>query len=151
MIVTGPLMEPGRAAALRARARAHASLTVIDFDPELPALLAAADVVVSMAGYNSMSEILRSGVPSVVVPRTRPRLEQWMRASALQALGLCRVIHPDEASPGRLRSEIMDALATGQRRAVLPLGMDGVSCVSEEVRALLDHRCSGRRRPAWVP
>jgi len=145
LILTGPLMNGDLAASLRARARGRPGVTVIDFDPDLPALLAAADVVVSMAGYNTMSEILRSGVPAVVVPRVHPRLEQWMRASALQALGLCRVVPPAEATGERLRAEVEAALAKGLRSAPLPFGMDGVRCVSQELRALIEDRLDSLR------
>jgi len=45
---------------------------------------------VAMAGYNTCAEILQSGKPSVLLPRTHPRMEQAIRAERFQELGLAR-------------------------------------------------------------
>ena len=46
------------------------SVKVQRFHRNIPELLTRADAVVSMAGYNSCAEILRSGVPAVLLPRS---------------------------------------------------------------------------------
>jgi hypothetical protein len=55
-----------------------------------------------MGGYNATIEALSFGKPTLIVPRVRPRLEQWIRAERLRVLGLVDVLHPDELSPDRL-------------------------------------------------
>lgn len=144
LAVTGPLMSYQLAADLQERARALPRVRLIEFEPDLPALVRAADVVVSMAGYNSMTEILAANVPAVVVPRVVPRLEQWIRACAMSERGLCRVVHPDEATGERLALEIEAALAAGPRLDALPFRTDGAARVSQEVRDLIDERLARR-------
>src|SRR5688572_17227395 len=61
LVVTGPLMARGkRDQLLGSLSRKH--LTVIEFTPDLISYLAAADLVVSMAGYNTVCEMLSLGV-----------------------------------------------------------------------------------------
>jgi predicted glycosyltransferase len=139
-VVTGPLMHHAAAARIRERARLLSRVRVVEFDPELPLLLDAADAVLSMAGYNSTLEILASGAPAVFVPRTRPRREQWIRATAMERLGLCEVVDPDHATPRRLASALRAALARGRRTEPLPLELNGARNVSREVQMLLDER-----------
>lgn len=146
VVVTGPLMDGGSTRALNAKAETIPSVTTQEFEPDLPSLVAAADCVVSMAGYNSMTEILAAGTPAVVVPRVAPRLEQWIRAEAMSERGLCTMLHPDEADPAALLAAIAGALARGRRTEPLPFSTDGASRVSEEMRALVAQRVPVVRR-----
>ena len=54
--------------------------------------MAAASGIVAMGGYNTFCEILSFDKPALIVPRTEPRLEQYIRASRAQALGLTRML-----------------------------------------------------------
>jgi predicted glycosyltransferase len=114
IVVTGPLMSPGkRAKVAELAARCH-DVQVVDFTPDLPDLWRAADVAVSMGGYNSVAEILLAGTPCVIVPRVRPRLEQWIRAKALEARGLVATVDPDTLTPERLVESALVAMASGR-------------------------------------
>ena len=42
-----------------------------------------------MGGYNTFCEILSFGKPALLVPRTTPRLEQYLRAERAQRWGWC--------------------------------------------------------------
>lgn len=72
------------------------------FCSDLPAALAQADAVVSMAGYNTTCEILETGAAAILVPRVWPREEQWLRASALARSGHAQCIHPDDLTSNSL-------------------------------------------------
>ena len=48
-----------------------------------------------MGGYNTFCEILSFDKPALIVPRTKPRLEQYIRASRAQDLGLVRMMLDD--------------------------------------------------------
>ena len=48
-----------------------------------------------MGGYNTFCEVLSFDKPALVVPRTAPRLEQHIRASRAQDLGLIRMLSDD--------------------------------------------------------
>ncbi|MFQ5350456.1 MAG: glycosyltransferase family protein [Thermoanaerobaculia bacterium] len=99
-----------------------ATTAVRAFEPRLADWLATSDVVVSMAGYNTVCEILESGRRAVLVPRVWPRQEQWLRALRWQREGRVRVIHPGRLSAGALWREIERVLA---EPAPVPLGLGG--------------------------
>jgi len=127
LIVTGPLMAQNKRLLLRSASnREH--LEVIEFTPDLVSYLAAADLVVSMAGYNSVCEILSLGVRALLVPRVRPRLEQQIRAERMAERGLARVLLPEDLSPERLAGEIKAALAWPPPKVMLDL--NGLARVS---------------------
>ena len=51
--------------------------------------------VVAMGGYNTFCEILSFDKKAIIVPRTRPRLEQFIRARAARNLGLIEMLDAD--------------------------------------------------------
>lgn len=115
VIVTGPLHSGGRQNILR-QAAAEAGVGFRSFVPGLQNWFSAVDAVVSMAGYNTVTEIVFAGTPSVCVPRTEPRTEQLLRATAFERLGLLRCLDPLDISPERLAEAIREALAGDRRR-----------------------------------
>lgn len=110
IVVLGPLMNPGAAARLRDRAEALDHVYVHDAHPDLRCLLSASDAVVSMAGYNTCTEIIRSRVPSVLLPRVFPRQEQKIRAERLANLGLANTLAEPDADA--LREAVEAALVS---------------------------------------
>jgi predicted glycosyltransferase len=139
-IVTGPFMPVGDSERLRRASEGLEGVRVVDFHPDLTSVMASADVVVSMAGYNSICEILSLGRRAVVVPRVRPRREQLIRASALASRGLVRMIRPESLTPQTLAAEVTAVLRDPPARA-LPR-FDGLSALARELERLL-----GRERP----
>jgi predicted glycosyltransferase len=105
VLVTGPLMAPTDQFAL-AEASARQGVTCMNFVKDLPALLAGADVVMSMAGYNTVCEVLAAGTPAVLVPRVVPRREQLIRATELAQRELVCTVLPSEATGRRLAAAI---------------------------------------------
>lgn len=95
------------------------SVIVRDFEGDMMTCISAADVVVSMGGYNTICEILTSRKPAVVVPRARPVAEQWIRAQRMAAQGLFQTIHPDELQPTTLMSAVTQALTSGSNETEL--------------------------------
>jgi len=83
LLVTGPMMPSADRAELSSLA-AHAGLELIRSSTSMLSLIAAADVVVSMGGYNSVVESLSARRPLVIFPRTAPRQEQLIRARRFQ-------------------------------------------------------------------
>lgn len=90
---------------------------MLDFVVECERLIAGADAVVSMGGYNTVCEVLAAGTRAVVVPRVRPRAEQLVRAERLAQRGLIDMIHPDDLAPEGIGAW----LASGRARSVLPV------------------------------
>jgi UDP-N-acetylglucosamine--N-acetylmuramyl-(pentapeptide) pyrophosphoryl-undecaprenol N-acetylglucosamine transferase len=73
-------------------------------------LLAAADLVVSRAGANSLFELLALGKPNLLVPLS-PRVsrgDQVENAEFARAHGFSRVLDEDDLSPERLIAEVFE-------------------------------------------
>src|SRR5438128_7815009 len=94
LLVFGPFMLPDRQAAFATRAARVPKLRAITFDARLENLMARAAGIVAMGGYNTFCEILSFDKPALIVPRTTPRLEQFIRAQRAAELGLVAVL-PD--------------------------------------------------------
>jgi predicted glycosyltransferase len=95
---------------------------VVSFDSNVPKAMREADVVVSMAGYNTVCEALALGLPLVLVPRTWPRQEQLLRARALAVKGRAEVVLPHELTPARLWRAVESALSCPAPSPAMPTG-----------------------------
>jgi len=143
IVLLGPDMPVAERRNLRARLRRPDDrVLVLDFHPDLPALLALSTASVSMGGYNTVCEVVSAAKPALIVPRIEPREEQWMRAKALEKLGLVRVLHPSSLSAETLEHEVrtlLDCAGNGWNPA-LPDGFDfaGASRITKRVRKHLD-------------
>lgn len=102
LILAGPQMAADTLDELRGRAARAKRVRVLRFLAEPAPLLGHADRLITMGGYNSTLEAVSFGKPALIVPRVRPRQEQWIRADRFRALGLLDVLHPDDLSPQRL-------------------------------------------------
>lgn len=136
VVVAGPFARAAERHRLAEMAADGSRARLIPFVPDITAYMAAADVVVSMAGYNSICELVSLRRPAVIVPRVEPRLEQLIRARAVTRLGAARMIHPGELTPRRLLDEVNALL---ERPPSLPaaLTLDGLARVSEELESAL--------------
>jgi predicted glycosyltransferase len=105
VVVTGPMMSPGEVRRLRSAASGLDAL-VVEFRPDMADVLAGARAVIAMAGYNTVAELIASGVPALLVPRTFPRREQLNRARRWAERGRVRMLEPAQLDPARLRDEI---------------------------------------------
>jgi len=84
--------------------------------------IAAADLVVCMAGYNTLSEVLFLKKKALVVPRSGPSAEQRMRAELFAARHLVDVLDPNDLSPETLAERLIADL----ERNDYPAGGDAV-------------------------
>lgn len=111
-LLAGEALAPASFA--RLRARAPAGVTVERARADFPALLAGAALSISQAGYNTVADLLRARVPTVLVPFAEAReTEQTVRAQALAARGLARVVAAEALSPTRLAGAVDAAFAAG--------------------------------------
>jgi predicted glycosyltransferase len=108
-VVTGPFMPHEARHELADKARGL-PVVVRRFRDDAAELLRAADVVVSMAGYNTICEILQYAPRAVVVPRPGPSAEQTIRTRILHERGWLHAIHPSEVTAARLAETISHAL-----------------------------------------
>ncbi|HEX2186538.1 MAG TPA: glycosyltransferase [Chloroflexota bacterium] len=108
VVLTGPNMPAADRAALAARSGSAPVQLLASGDTR--ALLRRASAVVTMAGYNTICELLQARKKALVVPRAGPSAEQRMRSQLLAQRGLARVVDPDALTPDRLALELMRLL-----------------------------------------
>lgn len=145
LMVLGPFMQPERQAEFMARARRLSNVEMITFDARMETLIQGAVGVVAMGGYNTFCEILSFDKPALIVPRTAPRLEQYIRASRAQALGLVRVLVDGRARDPQVMASALRQLPQQNRpsEVVVPGLLDGLGNLNRLVER--------RLRPRFVP
>jgi predicted glycosyltransferase len=137
----GPQMPDVRRTQILGRFGNLTDVSFRDFEPDLTPYYAEADVVVSMAGYNTICELLSFGKRAVLVPREKPVSEQLIRARLLASRGLFDVIEPGELTPGRLMGQVLAALEQGPPAAP-DLDLSGLQRIRERSRQLLNSQGS---------
>lgn len=109
VLVVGPMMPAADVARLQKRA-AEVGARVERERSDMESVLAGARAVVAMAGYSTVAEILGSGTPALLVPRSFPREEQLIRARHWAAAGRVEMLDPGELDPIRLGRAISELL-----------------------------------------
>lgn len=146
VLVYGPFLSGDTRDAFEARVAALGGrVTATGFDSRIESLFAGAEGVVSMGGYNTFCEVLSFDKRAVIVPRTKPRLEQWIRANRAEELGLVRNLDQfrDGLNPQSMIAAIR-AIPTQQRPSEAGADglLDGLDVVIERARHLMSRRVS---------
>ena len=136
-VIFGPQMPEARRAAILNQFDYLADVTFVDFEPDLTRRYAEADVVVSMAGYNTVCELLSFARRAILVPRAEPVMEQLIRARLLAALELFDLIEPQELTAEVLIGKVLASFKPMAVEAT-PLDLDGLPRIRQRVRDLLD-------------
>ena len=139
LLICGPELPDAQRRELLQLAAECPQLSIKEFSDDLMGDLDAADLVVSMAGYNTICEILTLKKRAIVVPRVKPVQEQWIRARRLAEHGLLRAIHPDDLSGACLLTAVHEEL---DRRNVFARGlyqvdMNGMEHIAGHIAELL--------------
>lgn len=143
LIVCGPEMPESQRERLQQLSNADSRIAFYEFAGDMVGLMAMADVIVSMGGYNSVCEILSLNKRAIVIPRYRPTEEQWIRADRMSRLGYFKTIHPDELTPELLLNNLTECLLANQTIPDIPeINLDGLPFVAARIRSLLFDRVS---------
>ena len=142
LIVFGPFMRPRRREQFRMRIARLDRVEAITFDARFENLMARAAGVVAMGGYNTFCEILTFDKPAVIVPRRRPRLEQTIRASRAEQLGLVRMLSDERGRDPAAMAEALRGIASQPRPSdvVVPGLLEGLDNIHRLVERWLDPR-----------
>ena len=141
LIVFGPFMSAAEREAFKERAGKFRNIRTLTFTNNLGALMKRAAGVVAMGGYNTFCEILSFDKKAIIVPRTKPRLEQFIRARAARNVGLIEMLDAE-------RGRDPHAMATALRQlpqqglpsdVVVPGLLDGLPNVWRLVAKQLAH------------
>lgn len=106
ILVTGPFLPKRQWKCIDKRAR-NLGIDSHRFYRRMVDLMAAADLVVSMGGYNTTCEILTQASVSLLIPREEPRKEQLIRAQVLQRQNLVDYIPWNELTPALLKQKVL--------------------------------------------
>ncbi|RMH02144.1 MAG: glycosyltransferase [Chloroflexi bacterium] len=134
LLVTGPLMSHQKRYQLQNLCPPE-GVTLMEFTPDLLSYMNAADLVISMAGYNTVCEILSLKKRAILIPRMHTRAEQKIRAEQLAKRKMVQMILPDALTPHLLWETI-------SRNLLLPppeqtLDINGLAHVSYAIAELL--------------
>lgn len=139
LLVLGPFMRSAQQADFVARVERLKNVFAITFDAAVENLMVGAAGIVAMGGYNTFCEILSFDKPALIVPRTTPRMEQLIRASRAEALGLVSMLVAEpERRAETMAAALSDLPAQPRPSAVqLPTLLDGLTVIQEMVDAIL--------------
>jgi predicted glycosyltransferase len=143
VVLTGPYVPHAVLDAARRASARMPNVQVLEFSPEADSLIARADRVVAMAGYNTVCSILSFGKPALLVPRVAPRREQWIRAQAFKKLNLVDVISSDELTTDDLAAWICHPNCNGNLDARSLVDLNGLDRIVEWTESLLSAGSDG--------
>jgi predicted glycosyltransferase len=149
LIVFGPFMQPELQTEFMQRVERLKRVRALTFDTRLEALMFNAAGVVAMGGYNTFCEILSFDKRAILVPRTAPRLEQFIRAQQAQEVGLVRMLGDDgERDVRAMISALRDLpFQSAPSEIVVPGLLDGLSNVGRLTTRWLSEKPRVLSRP----
>lgn len=150
LLVLGPFMAQEQQQEFMERADKLDRVQAITFDSRIETLMSRCAGIVAMGGYNTFCEILSFDKRSIVVPRTEPRLEQYIRARRAEELGLLRMLVDDGDRDPRQMAEALRGLPSqktpSQANSVAML--NGLDRVGQLLHRWIDRRGAAARRIA---
>lgn len=143
LIICGPEMIESQREHIFAAIKGRSDIIVQSFTDDMMACMEAADLVISMGGYNTVCELLTLGKPAIVVPRVNPVQEQWIRAERMAKAGLLHALHPQDLSPDRLLTLVHEELnRVNSFRHDFGASMNGLNDVCKSIHQLI---CGGKQ------
>jgi predicted glycosyltransferase len=139
LLLCGPEMSQTHRKQIQELASHCAHVQIKAFTDEVPSYINASDLTVSMGGYNAICEILSLKKRAIIVPRTTPVQEQWIRVRRMAALGLLRSIHPEQLSPERLLNTVQEEIARTNvhTSGLYQVDLNGLAYISRFINTLL--------------
>ena len=146
LVVLGPFMAPAQRQGFEERAARLAQVRMMTFDSRIEFIMSRSAAVVAMGGYNTFCEILSLDKRALIVPRSRPRREQLIRARRARELGLIAVLEDDGKRDAGLMAEALLRLPQQQPPSEHPIPglLAGLDTVNAEVKRIIARR---RRAP----
>jgi len=121
-LVAGPFLPEQDWLNLQQQAASCPGLTISRFVPDMGELLACHAVSVSQGGYNTVMDVLKSGIPALIIPYSHGQeVEQTNRAERLSILGLVRTRSANALSGEQLAQEIAKTLEFKPNKTALDL------------------------------
>ncbi|HWT81114.1 MAG TPA: glycosyltransferase, partial [Candidatus Methylomirabilis sp.] len=115
------------------------------FRDDFSGLLRGAALSISQAGYNTVLDIISTGVRAVVVPYEGSGDEQPLRARILAERGFFTVVPERELSAARLAAAMQATLAASPSPAPARLNLDGAEQSAKILAGLVDEVLAARQ------
>ena len=128
-VFTGPFLRPRDFDGIKKMAPAR--VQVDKFTTDFISCLAAADLSVSMGGYNTTMNLLATRVPALLWPFSQNR-EQRLRARRLADRGVLTVLQDADLQPDRLAA-MMDQKLSHSARPAVTIDLDGAASTARAI------------------
>jgi predicted glycosyltransferase len=139
-VITGPFMPADLIADLSRRAK-QLPIHMMESVNDSLSYISAADLVISMAGYNTSVEILRMKKPAILIPRAGPSAEQRTRARLFARKHWVDMIDPDELTPDKLAQRISHHLRHPNESSSKDLpNLNGAAAAANFTLSVLDSK-----------
>ena len=163
LIFCGAEMPPQHQQQIQEQAKNLPGITIKEFTNDMMSYINTADLVVSMCGYNTITEVLQQGKKSmplceavsfraassaIVVPRIKPGREQLIRAQSMAKAELIEMIHPEQLTPNLLIETVFSNLTSSESPAK-PIRLDflGLPRVADYLSMLMFDSFNVQRLP----
>jgi predicted glycosyltransferase len=110
VVLLGPFMGTDLQSDFQRRVNQLDKVHAITFTAHVENLMQQALGVVCMGGYNTFCEVLSFDKRTLMIPRTQPRREQYIRAVRAQELGLVRVLTSEKLGDARIMATALRTL-----------------------------------------
>jgi len=136
-VFTGPFMDNEEFEIIAARAAP--AMRIQRYTRHFPDYLYAADLSVSLAGYNTCMNLLVTQVPALVHPYARQQ-EQPMRVNKIKKMLPMRILNEEDVQPDRLSDHIVQMLNQKRTLKTLPIDMNGAANAAKFLSRWLNER-----------
>ncbi|MFQ5559525.1 MAG: glycosyltransferase family protein [Nitrospinota bacterium] len=136
VLIAGPHMAPEKREFLKQQALKNPRLRVIEFVAEPTVLMQQAECVISMGGYNSVSEAISFRKKALIVPRIHPRKEQLIRAERLEELHILDMLHPKNLNAHALTDWMQKSVGADFCEDSTQIRLNGLASISQMVHGL---------------
>ena len=139
VLITGPFMPKQDRKKLNDRAR-RLKVRIYRFYRWMEKIQAAADLVVSMGGYNTVCEILTPGTPALLVPREMPRKEQLLRAQVFKRQNLVDYIPWPACTSEKMRQKVFSILKAPEayQKAISRFQLTGLDVIRNRLQTFMN-------------
>ncbi|UCD33254.1 MAG: glycosyltransferase, partial [Desulfobacterales bacterium] len=136
VLITGPFMPRKQRMEIFDRGK-RLGVKTYRFYRQMEKIQAAADLVISMGGYNTICEILSQRTVSLIIPRETPREEQLIRAQIFNNQNLVDYIPLPSISPQALKRKILSLLENPEtyQDAIAKFSLTGMDSMCSRIQA----------------
>jgi predicted glycosyltransferase len=136
-VFSGPFME--NEAYGKLVARSGPGIRIQRYSRRFLDYLDAADLSVSLAGYNTCMNLLVTQVPALVYPYARQQ-EQPMRVGKIKHMLPMKILNAEDIQPDRLSDHIVQMLSQKRNFKTLPIDLNGAANAAKFLSRWLNER-----------